>query len=432
MSWNFETDADFQSKLDWIRRFVEDEVEPLDYLLPHPLAVNDPERNRLVKPLQQKVREQGLWACHLTPALGGQGYGQVKLALMNEILGRSSFAPTVFGAQAPDSGNAEILAHFGTVQQKDRYLAPLLANEIVSCFAMTEPQGGSDPTSFLTTAVEQGNQWVISGEKWFASNANNASFFITIAVTDPTAPKHEKMSMFIVPADTTGIEIVRNVHLYGRPRDSHSHGYIRFNNVCVDKDHLLGRRGEAFKVAQTRLGGGRIHHAMRTIGEASKALDMLCERATSRFQGKSSLADKQLVQAMVADSWIELEQFRLLVLRTAWRIDKYQDYKMVRKDIAAVKAAMPKVFHDVVSRAIQVHGSLGLTDEMPFVEQLISSYVMGLADGPTEIHKLSLAKEVLKNFEPIADVFPTGHLPKKKALAAKKYLLGCQNPDKEK
>ncbi len=429
MSWGFETDEAFQKELDWIDDFVRTEVEPLDLLLDSPYNVADPARNRLVRPLQQKVRDRKLWACHLGPELGGQGYGQVKLALMNEILGRSGFAPTVFGCQAPDSGNAEILAHYGTEAQKQRYLLPLLANEIVSCFAMTEPQGGSDPQIFTTRAERDGDDWLISGQKWFASNANYASFFITMAVTDPDVSAYKGMSMFIVPADTPGLTIVRDVHLAGRKAHGHGHGYLNFDRLRVPADHMLGGPGQAFAVAQTRLGGGRIHHAMRTIGEARKAFDMLCERAVSRRTQGGRLADKQLVQAMVADSWIELEQFRLLVLRTAWLIDKHNDYQLVRKDISAVKAAMPKVLHDIVARAIQVHGSLGLTDEMPLVEQMVSSLIMGLADGPTEVHKITLARELLKQVTPSAELFPSYHLPRARERAMAMYGAALEGAD---
>jgi acyl-CoA dehydrogenase len=421
MSWDFETDPAFQHQLDWIETFVREEVEPLEHILASPYAVRDPLRNRLVKPLQQKVKERGLWACHLGPELGGPGYGQVKLALMNELLGRSSFAPTVFGCQAPDSGNAEILAHYGTPEQKRKYLDPLLANETVSTFAMTEPHGGSDPTLIRTTAVRDGGEWVLNGQKWFASNSNYAAFLIVLAVTDPDAAAHRRLSAFIVPSETAGLTTIRDVHLAGRKADGHGHGYLQFDHVRVPADHMLGRQGDAFVVAQTRLGGGRIHHAMRTIGEARRALDMMCERAVSRPARRGTLADKQLVQAMVADSWIQLEQFRLLVLRTAWLIDKHNDYKKVRKDISAVKAAMPKVLHDIVSRAIQVHGSLGVSNEMPFFDQLIASYVMGLADGPTEVHQITLAKELLAGVKPAAGLFPSQHRPALREEALRRY-----------
>ena len=209
--WDFETDPEYQQKLDWVERFMVDEVEPLDLVELDPYDKNNPETMAVLRPLQQKVKDEGLWAAHLRPELGGQGYGQVKLALLNEIIGRSRWAPSVFGSQAPDSGNAEILALFGTDAQKKRYLQPLLDGEISSCYSMTEPQGGSDPGLFVTSAQRDGDSWVINGEKWFSTNARHATFFIVMAVTNPDARTREKMSLFIVPAETPGIEIVRHV-----------------------------------------------------------------------------------------------------------------------------------------------------------------------------------------------------------------------------
>jgi acyl-CoA dehydrogenase len=420
MSWDFETEPEFQKQLDWIEQFVREEVEPLDYVLGNPYDVRDPKRNVLVRPLQAEVKKRKLWACHLEPELGGQGYGQLKLALMNEILGRSRFAPIVFGCQAPDSGNAEILAKYGTPEQKKRFLQPLLDNEIVSAFSMTEPHGGADPKVFTTHAEMHGDNWVINGEKWFSSNANFASFLIVIAVTDPDAPPYQRQSAFLVPSDTPGVNLVRSVKV-GVGETEGTHGYVRYQDAQVPKDHLLGQRGGGFEVAQTRLGGGRIHHAMRTIGQVRRAFDMICERVLSRTTQGSLLADKQMVQEKIADSWIELESFRLLVLRTAWRIDKYKDYRKVRKDISAVKALMPKVFHEVISRAIQLHGSLGVSDEMPFVEQLLESFVMGIADGPTEVHKVTLARQILRDYKGTTDLFPSRHVPKLREAAEKKY-----------
>jgi acyl-CoA dehydrogenase len=421
MAWDFETDPDFQEELDWVEGFVRREIEPLDFVIEHPYDLTDPVRQRLIPPLQQQVRERGLWACHLGPELGGPGYGQVKLALLNEKLGRARSAPIVFGCQAPDSGNSEILAHYGTPEQKERYLRPLLENEIVSCFSMTEPQGGADPKVFTTSAVLDGDEWVINGEKWFSSNARYASFLIVMAVTDPDNPPYQQQSMFLVPADTPGINILRNVGLGGERPGEGSHAYIRYEDVRVPKDSLLGDRGGAFVVAQTRLGGGRIHHAMRTLGLVGRAFDQMCERAVSRFTQGEMLARKQLVQEMVADSWIEMESFRLLLLRTAWRIDKYNDYKRVRADISAIKAAMPKVLHDVSSRALQVHGSLGVSEEMPFVKMIIESFHMGLADGPTEVHKVTLARQILSQYQPAPGLFPTGHLPTRREEAMARY-----------
>ena len=407
MSWQFETDPEFQTELDWVADFVEAELAPLDHVIDSPYDLRDPVRRALIPPLQQQVRERGLWGCHLGPNLGGPGYGQVKLGLLNEILGTAKSAPTVFGCQAPDSGNSEILAHYGTAEQKQRFLEPLLRNEMVSCFSMTEPQGGADPKVFTCRAEPDGDEWVINGEKWFSSNARYADFFITMVVTDPDNPPYQRMSMFLVPSNTPGITIKRNVALGYQADREGSHAYLAYQDVRVPAENMLGDRGGAFIVAQTRLGGGRIHHAMRTVGQVRKAFDMLCERAVSRHTQGEMLGRKQMVQDMVAQSWIDIECFRLLVLQTAWKIDRYQDYKRVRKDIAAVKALMPKVFHDVASRALQIHGSLGVSNEMPFAAMVIESFHMGLADGPTEVHKATLARLALSGYTPAPGLFPT-------------------------
>ena len=421
MAWDFETEPEFQQKLDWINDFVRREVEPLDLVIHNVWDVRDPVRNKLIRPLQDEVRRQDLWACNLGPELGGAGYGQLKLALMNEILGRSVAAPVVFGSQAPDSGNAEILAHYGSPELKERFLAPLLANEIASAYSMTEPTGGSDPTSFSTRAELDGTDWVINGEKWFTSHANLAEFLIVLAKTDPDASLHRNASMFVVPSDTPGIEIVRGVAPWGHPDSEATHCYVRYHDVRIPGSYLLGERGNGFGVAQTRLGGGRVHHAMRAVGVAQRAYDMMLERSVSRITKGNTLASRQMIQEMIADSWIEIEQYRLLVLRTAWRIDKYKDYGIVRKDIAAVKALMPTMLRSVVSRSIQVHGSLGISTELSLGKWLIDSYALGLADGATEIHKLNLARELLKGVEPAPDVFPSEHLLRLRAEAAEKY-----------
>ena len=421
MAWDFETDPDFQSKLDWVDTFVREEVEPLDLVFGSPYDKSDERAMAVLRPLQQQVRDHDLWAAHLGPDLGGQGYGQVKLALLNELLGRSGWAPSVFGCQAPDSGNAEILAHYGTEEQKGKYLQPLLDGLISSCYSMTEPHAGADPTLFTTRAVKDGNEWVINGEKWFSSSARYASFFIVMAVTNPDVSAYKGMSMFIVPAETPGVEIIRNVGVGGEPEGHGSHAYMRYSDVRVPEDHLLGGEGNAFVIAQTRLGGGRIHHAMRTIAQLRKAFDLMCERAVSRQTRTGSLASLQMTQEKVADSWIEIEQFRLLVLRTAWLIDKHKDYKQVRKDIAAVKVAMPKVYHDVTQRAMQLHGALGISNEMPFSGMMTAAQVMAIADGPTEVHKITLANQLLKSYSPVDGLWPSGHLPSLREKARAKF-----------
>ncbi|WP_063041571.1 acyl-CoA dehydrogenase family protein [Nocardia pseudovaccinii] len=423
--WDFKTDSDFQAKLDWMNAFVREECEPLDLLFPHigqPYNPHNMAARAIVKPLQDKVRQQGLWACHLGPELGGQGYGQLKLALMNEIIGRSMWAPTVFGTAAPDTGNAEILAMFGTEEQKARYLQPLLDGEIASCFSMTEPQAGADPKEFVCAARRDGHDWIISGEKWFSSNARYAAFFIVMAVTAPDASPYRRMSMFVIPADTPGIEIIRNVAVIPdrEELDEGTHAYIRYNDVRVPADAILGGPGQGFEVAQARLGGGRVHHAMRTVGKCQRAFDMMAERVLSRRTQGELLAEKQMVQQFIADSWIELAQFRLLVMQTAWIIDN-EPHGAARTNIAMCKVAMAEIFHAIISRAVQIHGSLGVTTELPLYDWWATVPSLALADGPTEVHKATVAKQVLKRYRPAAGLFPTEHIPTRRNAARAKY-----------
>jgi acyl-CoA dehydrogenase len=422
MSWDFETEPAFQELLTWADGFVREEVEPLDLVLPGlQFTPPDDRVRKIIDPLKDEVRRRGLWATHLGPELGGQGYGQLRLALLNEILGRSSWAPVIFGCQAPDTGNAEIIAHYGTPEQKDRYLKPLLGGELFSSYSMTEPHAGADPTLFTTRAVRDGDEWVVNGRKFFSSNANTAAFLIVMVVTNPDVSAYQGMSMFLVPTDTPGVVIERNVGLYGEPEGEGNHALIHYQDARVPASALLGGEGQAFAIAQTRLGGGRIHHAMRTIGLAQKALDTMCERALSRTTQGSRLADKQFVQGYIADSYAQLTQFRLFVLYTAWSIDKHNDYRKVRKDIATAKIVMPTVLHDIAWRAMQVHGALGVSNEMPFFTMIHGAAVMGLADGPTEVHKVTVAKQVLRDYEPTEDLWPTEHLPKKRAAARAKF-----------
>jgi acyl-CoA dehydrogenase len=423
--WDFSTDPAFEEKLGWVSAFVHDECEPLDLLFPEggdPYDTSNMTSRAILRPLQDQVRAQGLWACHLGPELGGQGFGQMKLALLNEILGRSYWAPTVFGTAAPDTGNAEILAMFGTPAQKARYLQPLLDGDIVSTFSMTEPQAGADPKEFVCRATRDSDGWMIQGEKWFSSNARYAAFLIVMAVTDPTAPPHERMSMFIVPSETPGINILRNVPTMAESeaQDTGIHGYISYERVRVPHDAMLGGPGEGFKVAQARLGGGRVHHAMRTVGRCNRAFEMMLERAVSRRAQGKLLADLQFVQGFIADSAIELAQFRLLVLHTAWIIDT-QPHGAARTQIAMCKVAMAKIYHDIVQRAVQLHGSLGTTHEMPLADMWMSVPSLALADGPTEVHKVQVARAFLKNAHPAPGLFPSEHVPTRREAARARY-----------
>ncbi|MCW1402654.1 acyl-CoA dehydrogenase family protein [Novosphingobium sp. MW5] len=427
---DFSVEPEFQAKLDWMRAFVEDECQTMDLLWPGPTFTYDtshkPSRRHL-KPLQEKVKEQGLWACHLGPNLGGPGYGQVKLALMNEILGRSQWAPTVFGTAAPDTGNAEILALFGTDEQKRKYLDPLMAGEIVSCFSMTEPQGGADPGEFTCKATRDGDEWVIEGEKWFSSNARYAAFCLVIAVTDPEAKLTERMSMFIVPTDTPGFEIIRNTGIAGtgETMDDGQSCYVRYNQCRVPLDYMLGGPGEGFKVAQARLGGGRIHHAMRTVGICQRAIDMMLERAVSRRTKGRMLGDHQFVQGKIADSIIQLEQFRLMVLKTAWIIDEIEGGRMphgaARNHIGMCKVAMAQVYHDIVGRALELHGSLGISLELPLSSWYAGHMALAFADGPTDVHRSQIARSHLKKTKPADGLFPSEHIPTRRAAAIARY-----------
>ncbi|MBA4763142.1 acyl-CoA dehydrogenase family protein [Sphingomonas sp.] len=425
---DFKLDPAFETKLEWVRDFVRDYVDPLDALFDNysaPYDHSDAAAIAALRPLQAEVRRQGLWGMHLPPELGGPGFGQVELCFLNEILGRTHWGPTVFGCQAPDSGNAEILARFGTAEHKERYLKPLLENEIVSCFSMTEVEGGSDPTQFTCKAEFDGTHWVINGEKWFSSNARFAEFLIVMVVTDPDAPIYDRMSTIIVPRDAPGLEFIAEPGVAGEPYDEGSHAHLRYTNVRVPADNLLGERGGGFKVAQSRLGGGRIHHAMRVIGMCERALDMMCERALSRHTKGERLADKQLVQVDIGQSWIELEQFRLLVLRTAWMFDNHMEAE-ARAWIAACKVACAKIAHDIIFRAMHLLGSLGVSNYTPLGRMWANVLVMGMADGPTEIHQMYAARHLLRKHKAAPGRFPTDYIPELRRQAQEKFAQALE------
>src|ERR1700748_2939160 len=277
MAWDFETDPEYQKKLDWVQDFIENEVEPLTHIGVGMGGVKSKTYQKAVRPLQAKVKEMGLWAGHLTPDLGGQGYGQIKLALLNEKLGRVGLAPVVFGCQAPDTGNAEIIAHYGTPEQKDKWLWPLLNGEIRSAFSMSEPARGPDPNTFKTRAELKNGKWVINGEKYFSSGAYGSAVLVVYAVTDPDEKDaHKRTSIFLVPTNTPGVEIVRGIGV--GVGEGGGHAYMRYTNVEVGPEALLGPRGGAFLVAQTRLAGGRGDPAMRNVGGRQTAFDLMWRR----------------------------------------------------------------------------------------------------------------------------------------------------------
>ena len=412
-----------------MRGFVREEVAPLDLVFPHmDHRVPPPWLKKVIDPLKSEVKKRSLWACHLGPDLGGKGFGQVKLSLMNEILAPYQWGPTIFGVQGPDTGNAEIIAHYGTEAQKEKYLSPLLEGEIFSAFSMTEPQGGADPTLFECRAErvkgdgEAGGEWVLTGEKFFTSNADHAAFFIVMAVTNPDVSAYKGMSMFLVPRDSPGINILRPTRYMGETEDGMDHPHIRYEGVRVPLDSMLGPEGEAFTVAQTRLSGGRIHHAMRAVGQAQYAFDMMCERALSRRSGDQAVAAKQLVQEAVALAYAEIEQFRLFVLRTAWKIDQGHGYsREIRKDIAIAKVLSFRVMRSVLDKAVHIHGALGTTDEMPLARlwQLVPGY--GIWDGPTESHISAAARLILRDRVPAPGLWPTEWVPARREAAERKY-----------
>jgi acyl-CoA dehydrogenase len=401
-----------------MRDFVRTELWPLESLVDE---LDMGAIDRALRPLQDEVKRQGLWAAHLEPELGGQGFGQVKLGLMHEILGTCLIAPAAFGCAAPDSGNSEILALAGTPEQKKRWLEPLLAGEIRSAFSMTELNtAGSDPTLLATRAVQDGDEWVINGHKWYSSNASVADFLIVMAVTDPDAASHARASMFIVPVGTPGVDIVRDVgsmeapaHRFGRYGN---HAEIRYVDVRVGPDALLGGVGQGFAIAQQRLGPGRIHHAMRWLGQAQRAFDMLCERATYRYAHGSLLADKQTIQNWIADSAAEMQAARLMTLHAAWVMDT-QGVSAARTDIAMIKYFGAKVLHDVIDRALQAHGSLGYSADLPLEAMYRWARAARMYDGQDEVHRQTVARRILGNYHPPADHVPTEHVPTRRAAA---------------
>jgi len=394
LTWDFSTEPDFERKLEWMRRFMHDEVYPLEVL-----DVDERAFMRAVRPLQEEVKRQKLWATHLPPELGGQGYGQVKLGLMHEIEGASVWGPIVFGNQAPDSGNSEVLAHFGTEEQKERWLRPLLDGKIRSAFSMTEPNtAGSDPTLLSTTAELDGDEWVINGHKWFTSNGMIADFLIAMVVTEPKADAYERASMIIVPADTPGLKKVRNIPTLAgeHERFGYGHAEILYENVRVPATNLLGERGQGFLIAQARLGPGRIHHCMRWLGQARRAFDMLCERALQREAFGNKLASHQTVQNWIADS-------------------------AARKEISLIKFFGAKVLHDVIDRAIQIHGSLGYSADLPLEEMYRHARAARIYDGPDEVHRVSVARQILAGYRPPDGTWPREHVPTRREASRRKF-----------
>jgi acyl-CoA dehydrogenase len=380
-------------RLEQVRTFMAKRV------LPNERAIErqDAESDALVRSLRDEVRELGLWAPHVPPEAGGTGTGFLDYAYLNEHIGRSVWGQLVFGCQAPDAGNAEILHLYGSDDQKERWLAPLVAGSIRSFFSMTEPEvPGSDPTTLRTRAVREGDEWVIDGHKWFSSGAEGAAFGIVMAVTDPEAKPHSRATQIIVPADTPGVEIVRPITVMGHAgRGWTTHCEVRYTDVRVPVANTLGAEGAGFLIAQKRLGPGRIHHVMRWLGQMQRAFELMCSYALTRETSTGPLADKQTVQNWIADSYAEIQACRLLTLDAAHKIDAGDD---ARVEISAIKFFAAKVLQDVIDRAVQVHGARGLTDETPLAGMLLQARGGRIYDGPDEVHRQVVAKRILKSF----------------------------------
>lgn len=381
-----------------IREFMETEVYPLERTFltsefRHILPVLHEKR--------QKVREMGLWAPHIPEQYGGGGLTLSEFAHVSEELGRSPIGHYLFNCQAPDVGNMEILMHYGTAEQKERYLLPLVRGDVRSCFSMTEPgYPGSNPTWMGTTAVKDNGDYVINGQKWFTTAADGAAFAICMAVTDPEAvDRYQHASQIIIPAGTPGFRIIRNISVMGDPGcDYASHAEIVYENCRVPQSHLLGQEGMGFMIAQERLGPGRIHHCMRWIGICERAFDLMCQWVAGRMiaPGKP-LGTREIVQAWIAESRAEINAARLMVLQAAWKIDREGAYA-ARDDISLIKFYVAGVLQSVLDRAIQAHGAMGMTDDTPLAYWYRHERAARIYDGPDEVHKVAVAKRVLRKY----------------------------------
>ncbi len=377
-----------------VRAFMEAHVYPNESRL----LADDEASDVLVAELQAKAKEAGLWAPHLPPEAGGSGGGFIEYAYLNEEIGRSAVAQFVFGCQAPDAGNAEILHLYGTPEQKERFLRPLVAGETRSFFGMTEPEvAGSDPTLLRGRAERDGDEWVINAHKWFSSGADGAGFGIVMVVTDPDAEPHRRASMIIVPTDAPGYELVRRIPVMGHTgRGWGTHCETRFTNVRVPVANTLGEPGDGFRIAQKRLGPGRIHHVMRWLGQMQRAFELMCSYALQREAFGSTLAEKQTVQNWIAESAAEIQACRLMTLQAAYRLDEGDE---ARVEISLVKFYAARVLGEVIDRAIQVHGGLGLTDDTPLALMWRQARGGRVYDGADEVHKMVVARRILRSFE---------------------------------
>ncbi len=386
-------DPAFTSRRAEVRAFMEEHVYPAEPVL----AREDEAADALMVELRAKAKAAGIWAPHLPPEAGGSGSGFIEYALLNEEIGRSTWAQLVFNCQAPDAGNGEILHMFGTEEQKERFLKPLVEGTARSFFSMTEPEvSGADPTQLRTTAVLDGDEWVIDGHKWFSSAAEGAAFGIVMAVTDPQAPPHRRMSQILVPAETPGFEVIRSTPVLGHTgRGWSTHCEVRYTGVRVSRENVLGEPGDGFRIAQKRLGPGRIHHVMRWLGQMQRAFELMCRYSLEREAFGGPLAEKQTVQNWIADSAAEIQACRLLTLDAARKLDEGGE---ARVEVSLIKFYAARVLHDVIDRAIQVHGARGLTDQTPLGQMYAMARGARIYDGPDEVHRMVVSRRILREF----------------------------------
>ncbi len=395
---DFNPSPEVESLRERIEAFMAEHVYPveLDVLK----ALDDEVKPGVAYPeilveLRAQAKEEGLWNLFLPDDRFGPGLSNWEYGILCEQMGRSPVAaPMTFNCSAPDTGNMEILAEHGSDAQRERFLDPLLEGTTRSCFSMTEPEvSGSDPTTLQTRAELEEGEWVINGHKWYTSGAIGADFAIVMVVTDPDAGPFNRASMILVPIDTPGFNLIRPVSVMGHDGGP-GHCEIRYEDCAVPESNMLGERGTGFAVAQDRLGPGRIHHCMRAIGTAERAIEMMCDRANSRHAFGGPLADKQFIQEFVATSRMEVDQARLLCLHAAWKMDT-EGKRRARQEISMIKVVAANVVMDVLDRAIQVHGALGMSDDTPLAGMWRFSRMLRVADGPDEVHKMVIARREL-------------------------------------
>ena len=380
-----------------IERFMKEYVYPAEPIAQQQMQEGDVIEPPVLKEIRAKAKEIGLWNLFLPDDEYGAGLNNLEYAPLCEIMGRSPMASRAFNCNAPDTGNMEILAEFGSPEQKKQWLEPLLEGEIRSCFSMTEPEvSGADPTGLRTRAERDGDEWVINGHKWFTSGAVGAKFAIVMAVTDPKAPVHLRASQIIVPTDAPGFDLIRRVPVMGHAGGA-GHCEIRYDNCRVPASNLLGPEHGGFVIAQARLGPGRIHHCMRTIGAAERAFEIMCRYANERVAFGGPLGEKQFVQEWVATSRMEIDQARLLTLYAAWKMDTYGK-KVARQEISMIKVVAPNMMLNVIDRAMQCLGALGVSDDTPLGAMWREGRGLRMADGPDEVHKMVVARRELRRF----------------------------------